>query len=180
MKIVCFLRFELKNCMMEIKVQRKTTWSFPWVNCYENCFHFAFQVSDLKNWMMDSFLPSVPWLSRDISGRDGTGWQNPVPACPVAKYQNPVPSHVPARILTGCPGPSHPVTRFWACPVVPLSRDKEVTSVPLSRKITLSRPVGNPRTLFHCVVTPICLDYRARNRPQLPHLNETAERLSTQ
>ena len=31
-------------------------------------------------------------------------------------------------------------------PVVPLSRDKEETSVPLSRKVALSRPVGNPTT----------------------------------
>ena len=31
---------------------------------------------------------------------------------------------VPSRILTGCIGLSHPVARFWACPVVPLSRWK--------------------------------------------------------
>ena len=41
----------------------------------------------------------------------------------------------------GCPGPSRPLVRFLACPVVPLSRDKEETSVPLSRKVALSRPV---------------------------------------
>ena len=58
---------------------------------------------------------SVP---RDVPGRDGTSCQNPVPSRPVAK--------------------------FWACPVVPLSRDKEEISVPLSRKVALSRPVGNP------------------------------------
>ena len=40
--------------------------------------------------------------------------------------------------------PSRPVAKFWACPVVPLSRDKEEISVSLSRKVTLSRPVGNP------------------------------------
>ena len=60
-------------------------------------------------------LNSVP---RDVPGRDGTSCQNPVPSRPVAK--------------------------FWACPVVPLSRDKEEISVPLSRKVALSRPVGNP------------------------------------
>ncbi len=69
-----------------------------------------------------------------------------------------VPSRVPSRILTGCPGLSRPVARFWACPVVPLSRDNEGTSVPLSRKVALSRPVGNtnwnprilrPRALFY-------------------------------
>ena len=31
-----------------------------------------------------------------------------------------------------------------ACPVVPLSQDNKGTSVPLSQKIALSRPVGNP------------------------------------
>ena len=64
----------------------------------------------------------------------------------------PVLSHVPSRILAvpawpvpdfGCPGPSRPLARFLACPVVPLSRDNDETSVPLSRKVALSRPVGN-------------------------------------
>ena len=40
--------------------------------------------------------------------------------------------------------PSRPLARFLACPIVPLSRDNEGTSVPLSRKVALSRPVGNP------------------------------------
>ena len=65
----------------------------------------------------------------------------------------PVLSRVPSRILAvparpvpnfGCPGPSHPLARFLACPVVPLSRDNEGTFVPVSRKVALSRPVGNP------------------------------------
>ena len=43
----------------------------------------------------------------------------------------------------GCPGPSRPFARFLACPVVPLSRDNDGISVPLSRKVSLSRPVGN-------------------------------------
>ena len=43
----------------------------------------------------------------------------------------------------GCPGPSHPLARFLAFPIVPLSHN-EGTSVPLSRKVALSRPVGNP------------------------------------
>ena len=33
---------------------------------------------------------------------------------------------------------------FLACPVVPLSWDNEGTSVPLSWKVALSRPIGNP------------------------------------
>ena len=33
---------------------------------------------------------------------------------------------------------------FWACPVVSLSWDNEETFVPLSRKVELSRPDGNP------------------------------------
>ena len=57
---------------------------------------------------------------------------------------------VPGRPGTGRDSmskiPSRPVARFWACPVVPLSRDNEETSVPLSRKVPLSRPVGNPIT----------------------------------
>ena len=44
----------------------------------------------------------------------------------------------------GCPSPSRPLARFLAGPVVPLSRDNEGTSVPLSRKVALSRPIGNP------------------------------------
>ena len=46
----------------------------------------------------------------------------------------------------GCPGPSRPLARFLACPVVRLSRDNDETSVPLSRKVALSRPVGNARS----------------------------------
>ena len=47
-------------------------------------------------------------------------------------------------VVTSSPGPSRPVPAFLACPIVPLSQDKEETSVPLSRKVALSRPVGNP------------------------------------
>ena len=78
----------------------------------------------------------------------------------------PVLSRVPSRILAvpahpvldfGYPGPSRPLARFLACPVVPLSRDKEETPVPLSQKFVLSRPVGNPSykydsTLIYYVV----------------------------
>ena len=49
-----------------------------------------------------------------------------------------------SRILTGCPGPSRPMARFWACPIIPLSRDNEETSVFLSCGTRKSRPVGNP------------------------------------
>ena len=55
-----------------------------------------------------------------------------------------VPSHVQSRILIGCPGPARPVARFWACPVVPLSRYNEGTSATLSQKVPLSRHLGNP------------------------------------
>ena len=66
--------------------------------------------------------------------------------------QNLVPSCVPSWILTGCP-----LARFWACPVVPLSRDNEETSVPLSRKVVLSRLVGNPiKNLFFCLSLRYC------------------------
>ena len=70
------------------------------------------------------------------------------PFCPAGQdsCQNLVPSRVPSQILTGCPGPSRPSARFWACLVVLLSQDNEGTSVPLSRKVSLSRPVGNTNT----------------------------------
>ena len=48
----------------------------------------------------------------------------------------------PVQMLTGCSSPSCPMSRFWACPVVPLSGDNDGTSVPLSQKVALSRPVG--------------------------------------
>ena len=63
----------------------------------------------------------------------------PVLECPFLLC--PVLSRVPSRFLAiparpvpnfGCPGPSCPLARFWACPVVPLSRDNEGTSVSLS------------------------------------------------
>ena len=65
----------------------------------------------------------------------------------------PVLSRVPSRFLAvparpvpdfGCPGPSRPLARFLACPVVPLYRDDEGTFVPLSQKVALSCPLGNP------------------------------------
>ena len=51
---------------------------------------------------------------------------------------------IPSLILIGCPGSTHPMGRFWACTVVPLSRDNEETSVPFSWKVALSCLVGNP------------------------------------
>ena len=71
--------------------------------------------------------------------------ERPFLLCPVLSR---VPSRilaVPARPILNF-GPSHPLVRFLACPVVPLSQVKEETSVPLSRKVALSRPVGNPNT----------------------------------
>ena len=65
----------------------------------------------------------------------------------------PVLSRIPSRILAiparpipnfGYSGPNHPLARFLACPDVPLSQDNEGTTVPLSRKVALSRTVGNP------------------------------------
>ena len=70
--------------------------------------------------------------------------ERPFLLCPVLSR---VPSRilaVPARPEFGCPGPSHPLARFLPCPVVPLSWDDEGNSVPLSRKVALFRPVGNP------------------------------------
>ena len=83
----------------------------------------------------------------------GTVLEHPFPLLERPFLLCPVLSRVPSRILAvparpvpnfGCPGPSRPLARFLACPVVPLSRDNEGTSVPLSQKVALSRPVGNP------------------------------------
>ena len=73
--------------------------------------------------------------------------EHPFLLCPVLSC---VPSRflaVPARPVPdfGCPDPSRPLAKFLACPVVPSSRDNDGTSVPLSRKVSLSRPVGNTK-----------------------------------
>ena len=45
---------------------------------------------ELKNCIFFySFFPSIPWLSRDIPGQEGTTCQNLVLARPMAKCQNP-------------------------------------------------------------------------------------------
>ena len=69
----------------------------------------------------------LSFLSRGKS-RDGTGQAVKIPSCPVA--------------------------RFWVCPVVPLSRDNEETSVPVSQKVALSRPVGNATVDTHVQKSP--------------------------
>ena len=50
-----------------------------------------------------------------------------------------VPRDVPGRDGTGCQNPVPSRGK-----ILSLSQDKEGTSVPLSRKVALSRPVGNP------------------------------------
>ena len=86
-----------------------------------------------------NFFPFVPWLSRFFPGRDGTGCQNPGPARGKVSKPCPIPCPIP-----GFDWLSHPAAKFWACPIVPLSWDNEGISVPLSGKVALSRPVGNP------------------------------------
>ena len=99
-------------------------------------------------------------MSRDVPGQNdkcfGTTFSVLEHHFPVLEHPfllRPVLSRVPSRILTvpahpvpnfGCPGTSRPLARFLACPVVPLSQGYEGTSVPLSQKVALSRPVGNP------------------------------------
>ena len=82
----------------------------------------------------------------------------PILECPFLLC--PVFSRVPSRIFVvrahpflnfGCPVPSRPVARFLACPVVPLSRNNEGASGPLSQKVALSRPIGNPTT--DCIIS---------------------------
>ena len=90
-------------------------------------------------------------VPRDVPGQTGTG-RTVVPLsrdkifflsrCPFVPGQGQEQMSRDGTVSKN-PGPSRPVARFWACPVVPLSRDKEGISVPLSRKVALSRPVGN-------------------------------------
>ena len=80
------------------------------------CFRTSFPVLE-RPFLLCPILSRVP--SRILA----------VPACPVRDF--------------GCSDPSRPLARFLACPVVPLSRDNDGTSVPLSRQVSLSRPVGN-------------------------------------
>ena len=72
----------------------------------------------------------------------------PVLKCPFLLC--PIFSRIPSRILAvpdfGCPIPSRPLERFLFRPVFPLSRDNKGSSVPLSRKVALSRHVGNTST----------------------------------
>ena len=62
------------------------------------------------------FLLFFPFCPVVVPGLSGTGQAVKIPSRPVAKYQNPVPSHVPSHVpsqgLTGCPGLSHPAARF--------------------------------------------------------------------
>jgi hypothetical protein len=89
-----------------------------------------------------SFFPSVPWSSRDIPGWDRLSKSRPGPS--LGKIAKPCPVPRPSLDFDWLSRPSRPVARFWACPVVPLSRDNKGSSVPLSQKVALSRPVGNP------------------------------------
>ena len=88
----------------------------------------------------------------------GTGRDGILTACPVPSRDtitscfrtsfSALSRFVPARPVPdfGCPDPSRPLARFLACPVVPLSRDNDGTSVPLSRKVSLSCPDGKAST----------------------------------
>ena len=99
------------------------------ISCFRtsfSCFRTSFPVLEHPFPVLEHPFLLCPILSR-VPSRFLA-----VPACPVPDFS--------------CPGPSRPLARFWACPVVPLSRDNEETSVPLSRKVAVSRPVGNPNT----------------------------------
>ena len=79
------------------------------------------------------------FVPRDVPGRDGTVSKNPGRPVPWQAFE------LVQQSL--CPGTMKEL----------LSRDKKVLPVPLSRKVALSRPVGNPkftqppkRTNPHC------------------------------
>ena len=89
--------------------------SFSWFRTSFSCFRTTFSV-------LEHHFPVL---------------ERPFLLCPVL-------SRVPSRILAvlarlvpnfGYPGPSCPLARFLACPVVPLSQDNEGTSDPLSQKV---------------------------------------------
>ena len=92
------------------------------------CFRTSFPVLERP-----FLFQSIPFLFQNVLFCS-------VPFCPASRpgfwLSRPVPDF-------GCPDPSRPLARFLACPVVPLSRDNDGISVPLSRKVSLSRPVGN-------------------------------------
>ena len=106
-----------------------------------------------KKNLCESKCPVTTPLSRDVPGqndlksfkkRDQISWFRTLLECLFLLC--PVLSRVPSRILAvpvrpipdfGCPSPSSHLTRFLACHVVPLSRDNDGTSVPLSRKVAL-------------------------------------------
>ena len=85
--------------------KKMKNWQFLFF--FENCNFLTFFL------LCSTFFPFFLWIFLDR-----TGCQNPVPARPIAKCQN---------LILACS-----LAKFWACPVVPLSRDDKGTSVPLS------------------------------------------------
>ena len=77
-----------------------------------------------KNLQTNSSIPSVPWF---VPRQDGTDSQNPVPWQNFIILARPGPSH--GEMSKSRPSSSH-MARFWACPIVPLSRNNEEFSVP--------------------------------------------------
>ena len=76
--------------------------------------------------------------SRPVPSQDRTGKAVKIPLRPIL-CQNPIPAHPMAR-FRACPF----VLGQWRdfCPVVPLLRDNDRTSVPLSQETRKSCPVG--------------------------------------
>ena len=77
-----------------------------------------------------------------IHGSERGRLSNSHPGPPRGKISKSYP--VPAHSVVKCQNstPARPMAIFWACPVVPLSKDNAGTSVPLSWKFALFRPVG--------------------------------------
>ena len=148
------------RAVAKIPGQTSLSWDVPGQN------HYLIGKKDVKKSQKLSFFSAVncnictlfSLLTRGCPRiiRDETGCL--VPACSMAKYQNAVYSKV--SLLRS-------VARFLACPILPLSRDKEGTSVssllsPGTMKRLLSLcPAGqeNPVPLESLLYTPLLIKF---------------------
>ena len=139
------MKLHISNCTTKYCIRVSTGWDVPVSLCPGTKWVENFQIDQTRFSVLEHLFPVLdnPFL---VLEHLFPVLERPFLLCPIL-------SRVPSRILAvpacpvlnfGCPGPSRPLVRFLACSVVPLSWDKEETSVPLSRKVALSCPVGNP------------------------------------
>ena len=111
-----------------------------WFSLAKNVFSYG---GNIQSWLLQLL--------------DGTGCENPIPACPVTRFQN------PGLSLSHCPivpEQRRDLVPLSHCPVVPLSWDNEGTSVPLSRRTRKFRPAGNPSATGVLPKSSICFEFK--------------------